>query len=103
METTEPKTDLELITEALDLSELPTEEQEEILIDIQDLVLKGTMVRVLEQMDEPTQEEFSKLMDSAPSEDEIADFIEAHVPNSDEMVQDTIAEFADDILAVTKE
>jgi 5S rRNA maturation endonuclease (ribonuclease M5) len=103
MSTSETKTDLETITEALDLSELPVEEQEKLLVDIQELVLKGTMARLVEQMDEKTRNEFSLLMDSDPTGDQVADFIEAHITDSDKIVQETIADFANDILAVTKE
>ena len=103
MTTNQSMSDLDILTDALDLSELPVEEQEEILVDINDLVLQATITKIIEVMDEKTRDEFSMLIDSGPSDEAVADFIEAHVPNSDELVQETIQDFADDILAVTKE
>ena len=99
---TKSSKDLETLINALDLSELPVEEQEEILIDINDLVIKGAMVRIVERMDEKTRDKFSDFLDTLPNEDQIADFIEKHVPNSENVVKETIADYADDILAVTR-
>jgi 16S rRNA C1402 (ribose-2'-O) methylase RsmI len=91
------------ILEALNLSELLPEEQEEILLDIHELILKGTLVRLAEQMDEKMRGEFEVLLDADSSEEEIADFIEKNVPNADNALEETVAELTNDILAATKE
>jgi 6-pyruvoyl-tetrahydropterin synthase len=103
MKTTKDTADIKEITEALDLSELPTKEQEEILVDINDLVVKGTIIRILERMDEKNKNDFAEFLNTNPSGEEIANFIDAHVSNADEIVQETITDFANDILAVIKE
>jgi hypothetical protein len=102
MTTAQKLTDYEILTDALDLSELPIEEQEEILIDIQDLVLQGTILGALERMDDQARDDFSQLMDEDPSEEDIESFLYSRVPTIDEIVKQTIADFAGDILAVTK-
>lgn len=91
------------IIDALQLDDLSEKEQEEILGDLDEVIFKGTIIRLLEQMDEKTRIEFEALLDQDAEEDEIQIFLEKHVPNADAAVQDTIAEITDDILAVTKE
>jgi L-asparaginase/Glu-tRNA(Gln) amidotransferase subunit D len=90
------------ILDALDLAELPETEQEEILLDLNDLIYKGTMVRLIEKMDEATRDEFAKLLDGNATEDQIEAFIEANVPEADALLQETVEEMTNDILAVTE-
>jgi hypothetical protein len=66
------------------------------------LIFKGTLVRLIERMDEPSRDEFNALLDSNPSEDAIQEYIQANVPDADSAVAETVAELTDDILAVTK-
>lgn len=100
MDTTRPTAQL---FEALGLNELPGKEQEELMLDIEELVFKGSMLRLLEDMDERTKREFTELLDSEPSEAELEAFLAERVPDADQAVTDTIQELQDDILAVTGE
>jgi hypothetical protein len=89
------------IIEALDLAALPAKDQEDILLTLNDLVFKGSLVRVVEGMDDATRDAFSSLFDSGASEEEINAFLDAHAPHSEKAVQETIDELASDILAVS--
>ena len=89
------------ILDALDMSQLLPEEQEELLLDLGDLVFRGTMLRLIERMDEKTADAFSGLLDKDPSEEEVEAFLKQHVPDADEAVEETLAEIRSDILAVT--
>jgi hypothetical protein len=91
------------IEKALGFAELSEKEQQEVLVELNELIFKGTMIRVMEQMDESVKDEFHALIDSNASQDEIIDFIEANVPDSDALVQETVTDLTNDILAVTKE
>ncbi len=91
------------IVDALNLTELSPEEQEEILLDLNDLIFKGSVVRLIERMDDKTREKFGKLIEQDASGEEIDTFIKKNVPDADEAVKDTIQELTDDILAVTSE
>ena len=95
-------TSLNKISDALELTELNAEEQEEVLSTIHDLVFRGSLVRLIERMDEPTREAFSALLDTSPSEEDVEAFLTKHVPTASGAVEETIAELTDDILAVTK-
>jgi hypothetical protein len=96
-------TTMQNVMDALHIFELPEEEQEELLNDINELIFKGTLIRLLERMDEKTRDEFSKLLDQDAPEEVIESFIEKHVVNADTAVEEAIIELRDDILAVTKE
>lgn len=89
------------LLDALELDALKPEEQEEILDDIGEIIAEGTMTRLMEQMDDATSAEFTKLLESEASEEQVDAFIKEHVPNSEQILQDTIDELQDDILAVT--
>lgn len=89
------------ILEALDLKQLPTEEQEELLLDLGDLVFRGSMLRLIERMDDVTRADFNVLLDRDPAEDEVMDFLQKRVPDVDAAVEETLADLRSDILSVT--
>ncbi|CAN5697030.1 hypothetical protein BH11PAT2_BH11PAT2_05100 [soil metagenome] len=85
----------------LNIQELPSEEQEELLLDLTSLIFKGSLVRIIELMDSDTRDSFNSLMDTDPVEDEVEQFLTDNVPGADQAVQDTLDELRNDILAVT--
>ncbi|MDP2157431.1 MAG: DUF5663 domain-containing protein [Nitrospirota bacterium] len=89
------------LLDALEISDLPAEEQEAVLLEINELVFKGSMLRMIEQMDEATSEAFTALMDSDADEEAVEAFIAQNVPGADQAVLDTIKELTDDILVAT--
>jgi hypothetical protein len=89
------------LLEALNLKDLSIEEQEELLLDLNDLVYKGAMMRLLEAMDPDTRTAFDVLLDSDPAEEKIQDFLEQNVPGADQAIRDTIEDLRGDILAAT--
>jgi len=91
------------LIDALGMQELLPEEQEEMLLDLNALVWEGALVRMLEQMDAATKDEFEKLLDSEADEEEVETFLAQHVPGAEQAVTDTMKELTDDILAVTGE
>jgi hypothetical protein len=94
-------TSLEEITRALNMDELPAEEQEKILLDLNALIFRGSIMRMLEQMDQQTRDEFNALAESDASEEQLKAFLDEKVPNADQAVADTIAALTSDILTVT--
>jgi Protein of unknown function (DUF5663) len=99
---THSKTDFKAITDALEFDEMTPEEQEELMLDLGNLIYNGTMLRIMERMDEKYKDDFHALIDKNAPEEELAEFIEKHVPNADAAVEETVAELTRDILAVTK-
>jgi hypothetical protein len=94
---------LQGIVEALSLPELPEEEREQILLDIQELVFKGTMVRLVDRMDDATRADFTALMERDASEEEVEEFLKTRVIDADSAVAEAVQDLTDDILAVTKD
>lgn len=88
------------ISDALGLEELSPEEQEEILLDLNALVFKGSLVRLIERMDASARDDFAVLMDRNADEEEVDTFLKERVPNADQAVLDTVEELTNDILAV---
>ncbi|HEY4489413.1 MAG TPA: hypothetical protein VJA87_02940 [Candidatus Paceibacterota bacterium] len=89
------------LLEALDISELSPEEKEELLLDLGDLVFRGSMLRLIERMDDKFKDDFHTLMEKDPSEDEVTDFLKSRVPDAGSAVEETLADLHSDILAVT--
>lgn len=94
---------IEDLQNALDLSSLPDEEQEEILLEIQDKVFEGVMLRIAAQLDDAGKDEFIAFLDSDPSEEALEAFIEEKVPNVEAIIEETFADMRNDILAATGE
>lgn len=95
------KTDMDAVRDALSLDELPVEQQEELLEELGELVAEGALLRAAERIPEDAKAEFGRLLDQDASEEEVTAFIEAHVPDADNLVDETLADIRNDILAVT--
>lgn len=90
----------EILT-ALEFESLEKEDQESLLTELHELIYRGAMVRLLERMDEGTKEEFEKLLEGDASDEEVESFIAVRVPDSDQIVAETVAQLTDDIVTVT--
>ena len=89
------------ILETLGFTDLEQSEQEELLLDLQSLVYKGSLIRLIERMDEQTQEKFNVFLDTSPDEEGVMAFISKHVADADAVVQETLTDIKNDILTVT--
>ena len=91
------------LLDALGLQHLTEEEQQSLLLDMQQLIFKGSVVRMLERMSEEAKDAFNTYLESNPSEDEMMNYLENNVPEAKDAILDTIAELKSDILASTKQ
>jgi hypothetical protein len=91
------------ITKALNFDSLSGEEQEELLLDLNTLIFRGSLVRLVERMDDDTRDLFNKLIEKNPTEELMEQFLMTHVPDADKAVAETIEDLTNDILAVTHE
>ncbi len=89
--------------DVLGLKNLPEEEQQALLLDMQQLIFKGSMLRMLDQMSEPAKEAFNAYLESNPSEEAIMEYMEANVSEAREAILETIADIKSDILASTEQ
>jgi len=92
---------LDKLTEALDIESMSPEEQEKTLLDLNALIFRGSIMRMIAQMDEPIREAFGKLVESNASEEQLQAFLTENVPQADQAVKDTVDVLTSDILAVT--
>ena len=88
--------------DALNFTALDENEQQELLLEISELVSKGTFIRLLERMDERTRDEFTALMERDASDEEVQAFIDARVPDAQSAVTETVQELTNDILSLTR-
>lgn len=91
------------IKDALGLEHLSVEEQEEILLDLDDMIQKGTLMRIVERMEDKTKSEFMKLAENEASEEEMDRFLREHVPEAQKALEETVEEITNDILATRKQ
>ena len=87
---------------ALDLEAFPLEEQNELLLDLNSVIFKKSLVRMIENMSEATRDEFAALMENEASEEEIEAFLTTKVPGADEAIAEAVETLTDDILAVSE-
>lgn len=86
---------------ALEVENLDPQEQEALLLELNEIVFRGSMIRLIEKMDEKSREEFAVLMEGDADEKAVEAFLMERVPDADKAVAETVAELTDDILAVT--
>lgn len=96
-------TPIDRLVEALNLAALSAEEQEVVIEDLNDLILRGTLSRLVDHMDDKTQQEFKELLATNPDAEALDAFLLARVPDAKTAAKETIDEITDDILAVSKE
>lgn len=89
------------ILDALQFESLSESEQEALLIEISDLVFQGSLVRLVERMDDATREEFEQLMENETDDEAMEAFLRERVPGADKAVEEAVQELTDDILAET--
>ena len=89
------------LLDALDFEALSPEEKETMLVELNELIFKGSVRRLMEQMDDRTRVAFAAFMETDPDEASFEAFVNEHVPDSDRVVAETIQEITGDILAVT--
>lgn len=87
---------------ALGLQDLSIEEQETLLLDMQQLIFKGSVVRMLERMSEEAKESFNTYLEGNPSEDEMMEYLEKNVPEAKDAILETLADIKNDILVGTQ-
>ncbi len=90
------------ILDALNFSALEPDEQQEMLMELHELIFKGTFIRLLERMDERSREEFTAMLEADASDEEVQGFIETKVPDAESAVLETVQELTSDILTVTR-
>jgi hypothetical protein len=89
------------LLEALDLGALAPDDQEDIMLTVSDLVFRGSLVRLMERMDEAERDRFAALVAAGVPEGELLDFLKT-VPGAEDVVRETVDELKGDILHVTK-
>lgn len=95
-------TNLQKLVAALDLTDLPASEQDEIMLDVNEAVFKSALVRIIEGMDEPTRAEFATLMESEASEEAIETFFAEKVPGATAAVEEAVESLTNDILVASE-
>lgn len=89
------------LLDALDIASLAPEEQDALLADMNDLIFKNAMIRIIERMDEHTRDEFAALVDGGADEESIEGFLRSRVEGVDDAVAEAVQELSGDILAAT--
>lgn len=87
-----------LIT-ALGIDKLPAEKQADLLLKIGDVLYQAVIGRVIEELSEEDREAFDRVLtEKKDDEDAVFNFLQAKLPNLDEIVNEEIAEFKKDSL-----
>lgn len=93
--------DQKKLSDAFDMQDLPEKEQEDLLLEVGDVVLKGTVLRLIERMDDATRVEFDALLTKKPVDEEVIQFLTERVEGADQVVEEVLAGLRDDILSGT--
>lgn len=91
----------ESLIDALGFNELEATEQEALMLDLSQLIFKGSLLRMFETLDEATKGELESLLATNPSDEEMEAFLAEKVPGSEQAIAETVEELTSDILAIT--
>jgi len=87
------------ILSALGKSDLPAYEREELEAEIESIIFRASLVRIVTEMDDETLEAWRALIERDAEEEEFVAFLKTHMPAAAQIGADTARELADDILA----
>ncbi|MEA3292895.1 MAG: DUF5663 domain-containing protein [Patescibacteria group bacterium] len=86
----------ENIIEEFGLNDLPEEKQTELLTMMTESLLKRITIKVLEQLSKKDKKEFDSVRETSDP-DEINKFLKSKIDNYDEMVEETVKEFKEEM------
>src|SRR3989338_1902536 len=82
------------LMDGLGLNLLPEADREEALLRISNIIFKGVLMRVLDEMDEQQKDAFSALFSENPDDQEaIFAHLRSALPTFDDIVADEVANF----------
>ena len=81
------------LIEALELEELPLEEQAKMLESISGAVMTAIVAKSIPILDESAQQEFNTLLDTAEDPSQVQTFLSEKIPNFQEIVNEEVSKF----------
>lgn len=90
------KTIQQNLIQELGLGDLPEDKQVELLTTMTESVLKRITIQVLEQLSEEEKKEFDQVRESNDP-DKITEFLREKIENYDEMAENTVKEFKEEM------
>jgi hypothetical protein len=89
------------IIDELGLSDLPEDKKEQLVLKMTEAVLKRIFLETMEKLSEKEQEEYAKMIDEDATPQDLETFLREKISGYDEMVQKTIADFKEQMKAVS--
>jgi hypothetical protein len=86
MDTKQTYTLDQIIEEFFDLTEYTEEQKETVIAETGDIIMEGTILKLLNKSDESTQNKFADFIETNPSDDQMTKFISDNFPNFQEML-----------------
>jgi hypothetical protein len=84
------------ISDMLELHKLPESQQIKLLEGIGQVVYEAVFMRVMEELDEKGQKEFTAALERAKTHDDVLSYLARHVPDFDRLVQEEAEKFRED-------
>jgi len=93
--------DIDLLAE-IGMDKLPVEEQAAMMQEMGDSIMGAVMVRVVPMLDEASQKELDTLLEGADDPQQLQDFLNAKVPEFQQIVTEEVENFKQEALAFYK-
>jgi len=93
--------DIDLLAE-IGMDKLPVEEQAAMMQEMGDSIMGAIMVRVIPMLDEASQKELDTLLEGADDPQQLQDFLNAKVPEFQQIVTEEVENFKQEALAFYK-
>ena len=86
----------------LGLDKLSADEQAEAVLSVGRIVYQAVLFRVMGILDDEKKDELGKLLDASADEQALLSFLEANVPNLDDIIREELLKFKTDALTFMK-
>ena len=96
------KTIQQNLIQELGLGDLPEDKQVELLTTMTESILKRITIQILEQLSEEEKKEFDQVRETADP-DKITGFLREKIENYDEMAENTVKEFKEEMKNTVKD
>jgi len=81
----------------LGLENLPEDKQQELIATMTEVVLKRIFAETLEKLNDEDQEAYGQMIDKGASPDEVDKFLGEKIPNYEQMIQNIIISFKEEM------
>jgi hypothetical protein len=86
------------LADELGLSNLPEDEQQQLIIKMTEIILKRIFLETMEKLDERGRNEYEKLVDGGATPEQIEEFLKSKISDYEGMMEKVVTDFRQEMI-----